>query len=121
VLHDGVGRNLAELIYDGIGNDRPDLKNSRPLVYNEATRRAHTNHVHAAVYDGGGLLPPGLTFAYNGTGRNEQVLTAGRAAPAVNVRVFIGDRELTDIVRVETDGRVAHAFTALSDRMAYNG
>ena len=109
------------MIYDGIGNDRPDLKNSRPLVYNEATRRAHTNHVHAAVYDGGGLLPPGLTFAYNGTGLNEQVLTAGRAAPAVNVRVFIGDRELTDIVRVETDGRVAHAFTALSDPMAYNG
>jgi hypothetical protein len=79
-LHDRFGRNLAELIYDGIGDDRPDLKNGRPLTYNAGARAAHRNHVHAAVYDSGGLLPPGLTVAYNGTGKTETVLTAEQTA-----------------------------------------
>lgn len=76
VLHDGLGRNLAELIYDGIGDDRPDLKNGRPLTYSAGTRAAHRNHVHAAVYDSGGWLQPGLTLAYNGTGAPERVMTS---------------------------------------------
>jgi hypothetical protein len=35
----------------------------------------HTNHVHAAFYDRGGVLKPGLTLAYNGTGKNETIRT----------------------------------------------
>ncbi len=91
LLHDELGRNLAELIYDGIGDDRPDLKNGRPLTYNAATRAQHRNHVHAAVYDDGGWLKPGYTLAYNGTGRDERVRTAtqesalGRTAPLMYV------------------------------------
>jgi TP901 family phage tail tape measure protein len=72
-LYDGLGSNLAELIYDGIGDDRPDLKNGKPLVYNAATRAEHHNHVHAATYDRGGPLYPGYTMAYNGTGKTEWV------------------------------------------------
>jgi TP901 family phage tail tape measure protein len=75
-LHDTIGGNLAELIYDGIGDDRPDLKNGRPLNYGASTQAAHRNHVHAAVYDQGGMLRPGFTLAYNGTGRNETIRTA---------------------------------------------
>lgn len=76
VLHDGVGRNLAELIYNGIGDDRPNLKNGRPLAYSRATQLAHRNHVHAAVFDSGGILPPGVSLAVNGTGQNETIRTA---------------------------------------------
>jgi len=86
-LYDNYGSKLAELIYDGIGDDRPDIKNGRPHTYNAATRAQHANHVHAANYrdggmvgtpsnphirDAGGPLLPG--FTYNGTGRNEMVL-----------------------------------------------
>lgn len=44
----------------------------------------HRNHVHVAMaqggpvskYDTGGVLPPGFTMAYNGTGQNETIRTA---------------------------------------------
>ena len=81
-LHDTYGANLAELIYDGLGDDRPDLKNGRPLTYSAATRAQHHNHVHVAmakggilnphVRDSGGPLLPGYT--YNGTRRSEWVV-----------------------------------------------
>jgi TP901 family phage tail tape measure protein len=74
-LHDGYGSSLAELIYDGIGDDRPDLKNGKPLTYSASTQAEHRNHVHAATYDQGGWLQPGYTMAYNGTGGPERVLT----------------------------------------------
>lgn len=123
LLHDQVGRNLAELIYDGIGDDRPDLKNGRPLTYSAATRNQHRNHVHAAVYDQGGPLYPGYTLAYNGTGRTEWVskevggsaraggsgsITVG--APPVNVQVFIDGQEFRGIARVEVDGRLEDLY-----------
>lgn len=75
-LYDNYKSELYELIYDGLYDDRPDLKKGAPLTYNAATRAQHHNHVHAAVYDSGGILKPGLTMAYNGTGRNEYIRTA---------------------------------------------
>lgn len=69
-------------------------------------------------YDTGGWLAPGGAAAVNLGSRPEAVLTpdesmalvglarsaaAGRSV-APNVRVYIGDRELTDMVRVEVDG-----------------
>lgn len=70
-------------------------------------------------YDSGGMLQPGWTPVFNGTGGPERVLTnsqwdALRAAanrPAAStqlqadVHVYVGDREITDIVRTEI---VAH-------------
>jgi hypothetical protein len=49
---------------------RGSLFGGRPSSYVEG---GHRDHVHVATYDKGGLLRPGLTLAYNGTGRNEYV------------------------------------------------
>jgi hypothetical protein len=73
LLHDQVGRNLAELIYNGVGDDRPNLKNGQPLAYSRATQLQHRNHVHAAVRDTGGMLPPGFSLLGNFTGGNENM------------------------------------------------
>ncbi|AKZ59158.1 Metalloendopeptidase-like membrane protein [Streptomyces ambofaciens ATCC 23877] len=67
-------------------------------------------------YDDGGYLQPGLSLVANGTGRPEPVFTgsqwadiraakSGGGPATVNaaVRVFVGDREITDIVRTEID------------------
>lgn len=68
------------------------------------------------AYDSGGWLEPGYTLAYNGTGKRERVLTAEQAAgvgqTSVAVRVFLGDRELTDLVRVELDSTLAGRATS---------
>lgn len=45
----------------------------------------HYNHAHFS-YDSGGNLPPGLTMAYNGTGRTEKVLTAEQYAALTTQR-----------------------------------
>lgn len=69
----------------------------------------------AGGYDQGGFLPPGDHAVYNHTGQPEPVFTAGqwdvlkanlgaRGGPTsvnADVRVFVGDREITDIVRTE--------------------
>lgn len=72
-LYDRHRGSLAELIYNGLGDDRPNWWKGRNYAYSAGTQAQHRNHVHAAVYDQGGILPPGYTLAYNGTGRNEYV------------------------------------------------
>jgi TP901 family phage tail tape measure protein len=94
LLYDDLGRNLAEIIYDGLGNSRPDVKNGRDHVYNVGTQAEHRNHVHAAAYANGGLVEPGGLlnphvrdsggpllpgYTYNGLNRPETVVAA--AAP----------------------------------------
>ncbi|WP_026058294.1 peptidoglycan DD-metalloendopeptidase family protein [Streptomyces sp. SS] len=77
-------------------------------------------------YDDGGYLPPGLNLVANGTGKPEPVFTsaqwetlranAGRGGTPniiVESRTFLGDRELTDIVRTEIDIRDADTARAL--------
>ncbi|MCX4552265.1 transglycosylase SLT domain-containing protein [Streptomyces sp. NBC_01500] len=68
-------------------------------------------------YDSGGWLMPGYTSTYNGTGKPEPVFTSGQwddisrlassrgGTPNITVehRTFIGDRELTHMVRHEID------------------
>ncbi len=75
-----------ELIYSPAGNAQ--IKNGRPHFYSGPVRGEHFNHVHLALADGGlvpsrkfdtgGILPPGYTLAFNGTGRNETVRTANQ-------------------------------------------
>jgi SLT domain-containing protein len=69
----------------------------------------------AGGYDEGGWMQPGDWLTYNHTGKPEPVFTAdqwstlkanigarqGSPNLAADVRVFVGDRELTDIVRTE--------------------
>jgi hypothetical protein len=70
-------------------------------------------------YDDGGYLQPGLSLVANGTGRPEPVFTGSqwsdiRAAKSTgpttlhaDVRVFVGDREITDIVDTRIEMREA--------------
>ncbi|MCZ2804338.1 hypothetical protein O2W18_04420 [Modestobacter sp. VKM Ac-2983] len=73
-LHDNYGRNLAELIYDGAGDDRPNLKNGRQHAYDASTRAQHRNHVHAATFDRGGIAQ-GVGLMQKGTIAPERVLS----------------------------------------------
>lgn len=67
-----------------------------------------------AGYDSGGYLQPGLNLAYNGTGKPEPVFTSQQANALIgmaanggggigdlNVKVYVGNREITDIARAE--------------------
>src|SRR5690606_39167037 len=64
-------------------------------------------------YDQGGMLQPGFNLAYNGTGRPEPVLTGaqfnalarGSQLGDLQVSVYVGDRQITDIAPAE--GRTA--------------
>lgn len=78
-----------------------------------ASDRPSVASVPVASYDSGGALPPWLSVAYNGT----------RAPPEpvggigdVSVQVFVGDREITDIVDVRLDDRARRGR-----RLARNG
>jgi len=56
----------------------------------------HTDHVHVATYDRGGVLPPGLTLAYNGTGRNEYV---NRGDQPLEVMVYLDGEQIWQSVQ----------------------
>ena len=79
-------------------------------------------------YDDGGMIPPGLSLVANGTGKPEPVFTDGQwsdirsakggggtAQIHADVRVFVGDREITDIVRTE----INTYDKAIADSMTY--
>lgn len=54
----------------------------------------HTGHdhdLHLGHYDSGGTLPPGVTLAYNGTGRDEYVSTADQMRDLVGAGARGGD------------------------------
>jgi hypothetical protein len=77
------GTAIRELIYSP-ANGR-QVWNGKPHMFSAAVRKGHFNHVHLALaqggqvtprkFDSGGVLPPGYTLAFNGTGRNETVRT----------------------------------------------
>lgn len=96
-------KSLAELFFTPKGFS---IKNSQRVAPIAAAE--HYNHVHAAVYDGGGWLPPGISLAGNFTGRHEPV---GAGAMTVNFTINAGAgtdvralakeirREFTDMAR----------------------
>ena len=94
----------------------------------------HYDHVHVDTYDQGGWLLPGLTLAYNGTGAPERVLTSrefggsggagggyGGTSVVVHARVFIGNREITDIARVEAQAVMGGAVNGMTRRLSAQG
>jgi hypothetical protein len=64
-----------ELIFSPAGARQ--IHNGGPHFYTGAVRSTHYDHVHWA-YDEGGVLPPGLSMAWNGTGTPEAVLTGSQ-------------------------------------------
>lgn len=45
---DNYGRTAAEIIYNGLGDDRMNIKNGAPLAYSAAVQAQHRNHLHVA-------------------------------------------------------------------------
>lgn len=48
-IADNYGKATYELIYDGFGDDRDDIKSGRSLNYGNDTQAQHRNHVHWAM------------------------------------------------------------------------
>ncbi|WP_405620237.1 peptidoglycan DD-metalloendopeptidase family protein [Streptomyces sp. NBC_00076] len=78
-------------------------------------------------YDDGGYLQPGLNLVANGTGKPEPVFTSGQWSDIrtskgsgstqvqADVRVYVGDREITDIVRTEINTYDSETATDLDN------
>ncbi|MER5259740.1 hypothetical protein [Streptomyces sp. NPDC002855] len=76
-------------------------------------------------YDSGGYLQPGLNLAYNGTGRPEPVFTSTQASALTSlatagggigdlqVSVYVGNEEITDIARTEVHRSNGELISAL--------
>lgn len=112
------GKTSKELIYSPANNRQ--IKNGNPYLYTGAVRDMHFNHVHWA-YDKGGILPPGLTMAQNGTRRGELVLTNADASRLFNV-VSMMDRLMAKSASGGTPGagavaRMSATVTSLEARL----
>jgi septal ring factor EnvC (AmiA/AmiB activator) len=101
--------------------DRPDYGSPAAAFSKWMSRNPHW-------YDDGGYLPPGLSLVANGTGSPEPVFTSdqwstlrdaraggGPTEIHADVRVFVGDREITDIVRTEINTYDAQVATDLNN------
>lgn len=89
-------RQIRELIFSPAGGRQ--VWNGRPHFYSGKVRDTHWDHVHLALnqggpvvrpkkFDTGGVLPPGFTLAYNGTGKNETIRTARQEQALADARV----------------------------------
>lgn len=97
------GKRTKELIFTPAGIKQ--VLNGASHVYSGITAAMHKDHIHWA-YDRGGLLPPGLSMAYNGTGRGERVLPPSQDLETTLYRAFM--RALADAgvgtVELRVDG-----------------
>jgi hypothetical protein len=115
--------NYQTQIRWGLGyiKSRPDYGSPAAAYQKWLSRSPHW-------YDDGGMIPPGLSLVANGTGKPEPVFTSnqwadirsakgggGAAQIHADVRVFVGDREITDIVRTEINTYDSDAATALNN------
>ena len=69
------GKNTKQLFWSP--EDGRTLLNGANWNMDPVTKRDHWDHIHWG-YDKGGILPPGMTMARNGTGRNEITLTGAQ-------------------------------------------
>jgi hypothetical protein len=134
-LYTGYGKTLAELIYDGAGDNTPDVKNGRDHTYNAATRAEHHNHVHAAVYHDGTDYVPATGWAYlkrgeavvpaeaNARSREFSGATAPAAASARGLEGLrlVGTLDLGGGLEGRIDARVDQAFTGVANQLHYAG
>jgi TP901 family phage tail tape measure protein len=93
-----------------LGGPSKRIRNARPLAYPNAKpgtveygQLAGGSYIPTKTYDRGGLLQPGYTLAYNGTGQPEQILTAQQLAGAGGrtVHLSISDTTIRETVDVD--------------------
>lgn len=99
---------IKDVFYDPLGYS---LDNGK---FWGATIGGHSDHVHVSTFDKGGWLKPGLTLAYNGTGRPERV---GGAGGDIHFHFpnYVGDKqELLSAMR-----EAAATFTKQNNRSAF--
>ncbi|MFE7399613.1 hypothetical protein [Streptomyces sp. NPDC057557] len=115
--------NPSTQIKWGLGyiKNRPDYGSPAAAYSKWLSRSPHW-------YDNGGYLPEGLSLVANGTGKPEPVFTssqwdtlranAGQGGGATtvhaDVKVYVGDREITDIVRTEVVAREESTASAIN-------
>jgi TP901 family phage tail tape measure protein len=91
-----------EMIFSPMGNRQ--IHNGGNHYYSGITRANHWDHVHWAMaqgglldrfqsFDSGGYLQPGMTMAYNGTGKPERVVPAS-VSPAGGSVVYNDNRTI---------------------------
>lgn len=86
-IHDTFGKNTQELIW--LGDKFRNIQHGKQHVYSDALLQQHGTagmpnaHLHWA-YDKGGMLPPGYSTVFNGTGKPEPVLTQPQWDAVVN-------------------------------------
>lgn len=118
-IYDKFGKGTAELIYDGLGDNRPDLKNGAAHNYGPALQAQHRNHVHWALNSLAALTGAGAGAAAGGGAGGGFSLTdpaavAGSAFDALvgPVNALIG--KLPDgLVKSFTSGAVAKVGEAV--------
>ncbi|WP_189268129.1 hypothetical protein [Streptomyces fuscichromogenes] len=115
--------NAATQIKWGLGyiKNRPDYGSPAAAWSKWLSRSPHW-------YDDGGYLPTGLSLVANGTGSPEPVFTgsqwadikaakssAGPTSLQADVKVYVGDREIADIVRTEIHTHEQDTATAINN------
>jgi chromosome segregation ATPase len=86
-IHDTYGKDTQELIW--LGDKFRNIQHGKHHVYSNALLQQHGTagmpnaHLHWA-YDKGGMLPPGYSTVFNGTGKPEPVLTQPQWDAVVN-------------------------------------
>ncbi|CAL9665774.1 hypothetical protein SUDANB1_07203 [Streptomyces sp. enrichment culture] len=116
ITHAGVGHTAGTVGKTDVESRGGDgvVVGSRARGYND---RLFTSWYgfQPGKYDSGGYLQPGLNLAYNGTGRPEPVFTTAQANALTSlaarsaqqqlgdlqVAVFVGNEQITDIARAE--------------------
>jgi tape measure domain-containing protein len=92
-----IGRNTGLGLIDGLDGTRTDVSRATARLLDATT-----------------VKPGGFTL-------NQRPSASSAAMSPPNVRVFIGDRELTDMVRVEVDNELGAIATAMPYVMAGGG
>ena len=108
------GSKLLELIYTPLGFGVKNGQQVPMSFFGSDVAADHYDHVHVAFRHGGiapggvamvGEAGPELVHLPSGShvySRPEtERMLGGSAAPVFDVRVYVGDREITDIVRTE--------------------
>ncbi len=130
ITHAGVGHTAGTLGRTKVESRGGDgvVVGSRARGYNDKLFTSWYGF-QPGKYDSGGYLQPGLNLAFNGTGRPEPVFTTAQAnaltslaaRPAqqqlgdLQVSVYVGDQQITDIARAEVrtaQGELIHVLNA---------